>query len=92
MSFGITELVIILVIVVLLFGTTKLKSLGTDLGSAIKGFRSVTFKEGAEDFVVDKDPGLEHWIDGCGYLILSAMNQVKPWVTGPAKSRKAQVW
>ena len=40
MSFGITELVIILVIVLLLFGTTKLKSLGGDLGSAIKGFRS----------------------------------------------------
>ncbi len=40
MSFGITELVIILVIVVLLFGTTKIKSLGTDLGSAIKGFRN----------------------------------------------------
>ena len=36
--------------------------------NTIKGFRSVTFKEGAEDFVVDKDPGLEHWIDGCGYL------------------------
>ncbi len=40
MSFGITELVIILVIVLLLFGTTKLKSLGSDLGSAIKGFRT----------------------------------------------------
>ncbi len=40
MSFGITELVIILVIVLLLFGTTKLKSLGTDLGSAIKGFKT----------------------------------------------------
>ena len=45
MSFGITELVIILVIVVLLFGTTKLKSLGTDLGSAIKGFRSAVGEE-----------------------------------------------
>ena len=45
MSFGITELVIILVIVVLLFGTTKLKSLGTDLGSAIKGFRSAVSEE-----------------------------------------------
>ncbi len=40
MSFGITELAIILVIVLLLFGTTKLKSLGSDLGSAIKGFKS----------------------------------------------------
>ncbi len=45
MSFGVTELVIILVIVVLLFGTTKLKSLGTDLGSAIKGFRSAVTDE-----------------------------------------------
>lgn len=40
MSFGITELLVILAIVVLLFGTTKLKSLGSDLGSAIKGFKS----------------------------------------------------
>jgi phage terminase large subunit len=48
----------------------------------IKGLRSVTYKEGAEDFVVDKDPGLEHWTDALGYLILSAMNQVKPWQTG----------
>ena len=40
MSFGIKELIIILVIVLLLFGTTKLKSLGNDLGSAIKGFRT----------------------------------------------------
>lgn len=40
MSFGIPELLLILVIVLLLFGTTKLKSLGSDLGSAIKGFRS----------------------------------------------------
>ena len=60
--------------------------------NTIKGFRSVTFKEGAEDFVVDKDPGLEHWIDGCGYLILSAMNQVKPWKVGSGKSRQAQVY
>ena len=40
MSFGITELAIILVIVLLLFGTSKLKSLGGDLGSAIKGFKT----------------------------------------------------
>ncbi|MAV25905.1 MAG: twin-arginine translocase TatA/TatE family subunit [Gammaproteobacteria bacterium] len=40
MSFGVTELILVLVIVLLLFGTTKLKSLGSDLGSAIKGFRS----------------------------------------------------
>ena len=45
MSFGITELIIVLVIVLLLFGTTKLKSLGNDLGSAIKGFRTAVSDE-----------------------------------------------
>jgi sec-independent protein translocase protein TatA len=39
--FGISpmQLVIILVIVVLLFGTKKLRGLGGDLGSAMKGFK-----------------------------------------------------
>ena len=49
--------------------------------NTIKGYRSVTYVEGSDDFVVDKAPGLEHWIDGAGYLILSAMNQV-PWKVG----------
>lgn len=39
MGFGIKELVVILIIVLLLFGTKKLKGIGTDLGSAIKGFK-----------------------------------------------------
>lgn len=34
------QLLIILAIVVLIFGTKKLRGMGTDLGSAIKGFRS----------------------------------------------------
>ncbi len=33
------QLIIILLIVLLLFGGKRLRSLGTDLGSAIKGFR-----------------------------------------------------
>ena len=40
MSFGIWELVIVLIIVALLFGTKKLSTMGSDLGSALKGFRS----------------------------------------------------
>ena len=44
MSLGITELIIIL-----LFGTTKLKSIGNDLGSAIKGFRTAVSDEKAAD-------------------------------------------
>ena len=39
MSFGIKDLVIILVIVALIFGTKRLKSIGGDLGGAVKGFR-----------------------------------------------------
>lgn len=36
---GIWQLLIILVIVILLFGTKRLKGMGADLGDAIKGFR-----------------------------------------------------
>lgn len=42
MGFGgisIWQLVIILVIVLLLFGTKKLRNIGSDLGGAVKGFR-----------------------------------------------------
>jgi len=37
---SIWQLLIILVIVLLLFGTKKLKNIGQDLGGAVKGFRS----------------------------------------------------
>ena len=37
---SLTELLIVLVIVVLIFGTKRLKTIGSDLGGAIKGFRS----------------------------------------------------
>ena len=39
-GFGITELLVILAIVVMLFGTKKLRNMGGDLGNAIKGFKS----------------------------------------------------
>jgi sec-independent protein translocase protein TatA len=37
---SIWQLLIILVIVLLLFGTKRLKGMGSDLGNAIKGFRN----------------------------------------------------
>jgi len=37
---GIWQLLIILLIVVMLFGTKKLRTLGSDLGGALRGFRS----------------------------------------------------
>jgi sec-independent protein translocase protein TatA len=38
-SFSIWHWLVVLVIVVLIFGTKKLKNLGTDLGGAVKGFK-----------------------------------------------------
>ncbi|SNY59526.1 sec-independent protein translocase protein TatA [Arsukibacterium tuosuense] len=52
MGFGgisIWQLLIVLAIIVLLFGTKKLRGIGTDLGSAIKGFRSSIKDEPAEE-------------------------------------------
>jgi len=52
MGFGgisIWQLLIILVIVLLLFGTKRLKSIGSDLGNAVKGFRSAMTESEKED-------------------------------------------
>ena len=38
-SFSIWHWLIVLLIVVLVFGTKKLKNIGADLGSAVKGFK-----------------------------------------------------
>ncbi len=38
-SFSIWHWLIVLLVVVLIFGTKKLRNMGTDLGSAVKGFK-----------------------------------------------------
>jgi sec-independent protein translocase protein TatA len=38
-SFSIWHWLIVLVVVILIFGTKKLRNLGTDLGGAVKGFK-----------------------------------------------------
>ncbi|KAF3982099.1 MAG: twin-arginine translocase TatA/TatE family subunit [Methylococcales symbiont of Hymedesmia sp. n. MRB-2018] len=48
MGMSVTQLLIILVIVIVLFGTKRLRNIGGDLGGAIKGFRSAV-KEGSKD-------------------------------------------
>ncbi len=47
MGISIWQLLIVLVIVLLLFGTKKLRNIGGDLGGAIKNFKS-SMKDGAE--------------------------------------------
>jgi len=51
---GIWQLVIIAVIVVLLFGTKKLRNLGGDLGSAVKGFKSAIGDEKEKNNTAEK--------------------------------------
>ncbi|MCK4676335.1 MAG: Sec-independent protein translocase subunit TatA [Gammaproteobacteria bacterium] len=45
MGISVWQLLILLAVVILIFGTKKLKNVGGDLGSAIKGFKSAV-KEG----------------------------------------------
>lgn len=49
------ELLIILAIVLLIFGPRRLKTLGSDLGNAIKGFRSAV-KHEEEDTAAENEP------------------------------------
>lgn len=46
-SFSVGHWLIVLVIVVLIFGTKKLKNIGQDIGGAIKGFKEGV--KGAEE-------------------------------------------
>ncbi|MBL4567020.1 MAG: Sec-independent protein translocase subunit TatA [Porticoccus sp.] len=48
MGFGWQELLIILVIVALIFGTKKLRNIGSDLGGAVKGFKDSVSKESTD--------------------------------------------
>ncbi len=58
MGISIWQLLIILVIVVLLFGTKRLRNMGGDLGSALKNFRSAMKEggDGAEEGADGKPP------------------------------------
>jgi len=53
-SFSIWHWLIVLVIVVLVFGTKKLKNMGSDLGGAVKGF-----KDGVRDGSTSAGPAAD---------------------------------
>ena len=61
MGFSVTHLLVVLAIVMVLFGTKSLRNIGSDLGGAIKGFRTaVKVGEGdEEDSSADKDEVIE---------------------------------
>jgi sec-independent protein translocase protein TatA len=55
MGISIWQLLIVLVIVLLLFGTKKLRNLGSDLGGAVKGFKGAMSNEAAAKDDADAD-------------------------------------
>ena len=54
-SFSIWHWLIVLLIIVLIFGTKKLRNIGQDLGGAVKGFKD-GIKEGTSEKSADSAP------------------------------------
>ena len=54
-SFSIWHWLIVLLVVVLIFGTKKLKNIGADLGGAVKGFKD-GMKSGGESADAQQQP------------------------------------
>jgi sec-independent protein translocase protein TatA len=53
---------IVLVIIMLVFGTKKLRNIGSDLGGAVKGFKEGV-KEGSAESAPSSDPQASKTID-----------------------------
>lgn len=49
MGIGMRELLVILVVALLVFGTKKLKTIGSDLGGAVRGFKKAMEEGEAEE-------------------------------------------
>ena len=55
MGFSIWHLLVVLLIVVLLFGTKKLATIGKDMGGAVKGFRDAMRNPNEDEGEKDKE-------------------------------------
>ena len=66
-SFSIWHWLIVLVIVMLVFGTKKLRNVGSDLGGAVKGFKD-GMREGTAEKSADSAPAQQqatgHTLEG----------------------------
>ena len=60
-SFSIWHWLIVLLVVVLIFGTKKLRSMGSDLGGAVKGFKEGMRTDGESIRQISDD---DHIIEG----------------------------
>ncbi|MFG6665918.1 Sec-independent protein translocase subunit TatA [Halomonas sp. HNIBRBA4712] len=64
---SIWQLLIVLGIIILIFGTKKLRNVGTDLGGAVKGFKSAMSEEEKEKEKSDEAARVAHEEPGNTY-------------------------
>ena len=62
-SFSITHWIIVLVIVLVIFGTKKLRNIGSDLGGAVKGFKDGMKSENEDHAKLEADKSANRTID-----------------------------
>lgn len=86
-TIGIWQLVIIAVIVVLLFGTKRLGSIGSDLGASIKGFK----KAMSEDDAKDKEEAKDKSVADADFTAKSLSDNPGDVKKDDAKNKKEQV-
>ena len=73
MGISMPQLLIILLVVALIFGTKKLRNIGSDLGSAVKGF-----KKGMADDVAEAEKDASKTIDATAEEVVdTAKNETK---------------
>ena len=70
-SFSIWHWLIVLVIVMLVFGTKKLRNIGTDLGGAVKGF-----KDGMKPPEAGEEPKDQIQQTGLRLMLLTSYRQL----------------
>lgn len=64
-SLSIWHWLIVLVVVVLIFGTKKLRNIGSDLGGAVKGFREgMKSAQDTDQAKAEVPPSVGHTIEG----------------------------
>lgn len=63
MGISIWQLLIILAIVLVLFGAKRLRNVGSDLGSAIKGFKSAVKEEDKKEETTSTEQKLEQKLE-----------------------------
>lgn len=68
MGIGVPELVLLFLIVLLVFGTKRLRNIGGDLGGAIRSFRQAMNEEGDEKGKKKSPNDIGDTVDGLAHV------------------------